>query len=93
MTARRAWLLRFVAAILAAGAVALGVRLLIGSRATLTVGPYELLAPGWLYLVAVLPYFWLVRSASLTDLAPAQQALSTVLRTVLVVAYNRRVTV
>ena len=33
------------------------------------------------------------RRASLTDLAPAQQALSTVLRTVLVVAYNRRVTV
>ncbi|HEY3357624.1 MAG TPA: VWA domain-containing protein [Polyangia bacterium] len=43
----------------------------------------ELLQPRWLLLLAVLPGLWLVRTASLADLSPAQQVLSTAVRTVL----------
>src|SRR5262249_15225947 len=69
----------------AAIALALNTFVLAG-RTTLTVHGIELVAPGWLYLVALLPYLWLVRGESLTDLSLAQQALSLGVRGRLVAA-------
>lgn len=51
----------------------------VGGRET------ELLEPQWLYLCAVIPYFFVVRTLSLTDVSLVQQYISTGLRTVLVI--------
>jgi Mg-chelatase subunit ChlD len=44
----------------------------------------ELLEPSWLYLWAVIPYFFVVRTLSLTDVSVIQQYLSTGLRSLVV---------
>src|SRR5262245_62165196 len=43
----------------------------------------ELLEPRWLYLLAGLPYLWLVLYGSLSDLSLVQQALGAAVRSVL----------
>ncbi len=45
----------------------------------------QLLEPRWLYLVTLTPYFFVVRTLSLTDVSVVQQYLSTATRSVLVV--------
>ena len=45
----------------------------------------ELLEPRWLYIAALVPYFFVVRTLSLTDVSLIQQYLSTTLRSVLVI--------
>ncbi len=44
----------------------------------------ELLEPRWLYLAALVPYFFVVRTLSLTDVSDIQQYLSTGVRSMLV---------
>ena len=46
-------------------------------------GEVELLAPSWLYLLAILPALFVVRSYSLTDVSLAQQYLATGVRALL----------
>ncbi len=45
--------------------------------------PIDFLEPRWFYLLAIIPFFWVVRAYSLTDVSLAQQCLSAVLRSVL----------
>lgn len=85
----RQFLKRLAIAAGIAGVLALLVAyVVIRGQATLTwsfgATDIELLRPGWLYLVCVAPYFWLVMGESLSDLSVLQQALSVTLRTVLV---------
>src|SRR5687768_11516370 len=70
-------------------AVSVGIGLLIhylvvAGRSTLYIDlgsrEIELLAPRWFYLLALLPYIWLVRGESLTDLSLPQQFLSMFIR-------------
>jgi len=82
----RRLLARLLIAAAAAGAIALALHyLLLAHRTTLTVRDIELVAPAWLYLIALVPYLWLVRGESLTDLSLAQQALSLGVRSLLVI--------
>jgi Ca-activated chloride channel homolog len=72
----------------ASAAIWLGVDAWIAGRATIVV-PFggrdvELLDPGWLRLAALLPWFFLLRTISLTDLSIAQQLLQTALRATIV---------
>jgi Mg-chelatase subunit ChlD len=65
--------------------IALALRLWVLSSPLVLHGLYrgrdvELLRPGWLYLLCLTPYFWLVAARSLTDLSVAQQALGALLR-------------
>src|SRR5690606_28255608 len=46
--------------------------------------PLELLAPGWLYLLAFAPYFVVVQAYSLTDVSVVQRSLATGLRIAIV---------
>ncbi len=46
--------------------------------------PIELLAPTWLYLIAVVPFFFVVRVYSLTDLSVAQQLVQASVRALLI---------
>jgi Mg-chelatase subunit ChlD len=46
----------------------------------------ELLEPRWLYLIALVPYFFVVRTLSLTDVSVIQQYLSTAVRSLLVIS-------
>ncbi len=46
--------------------------------------PITFLAPKWFYLAAIAPYFFVVRTLSLTDVSDAQQYISTTFRCVLV---------
>jgi uncharacterized membrane protein len=75
---------RIVIAVVAAAGIAVAVKLALAGRSTLVVRDVELVAPRWLYLAALLPYLWLVRGQSLTDLSRAQEALSLFVRSVLV---------
>lgn len=45
--------------------------------------PIELLEPTWLYLVALVPFFFVVRTHSLTDLSTVQQVVQSTLRALL----------
>jgi Mg-chelatase subunit ChlD len=47
--------------------------------------PIDFLQPNWFYLAAVLPYFFVVRTLSLTDVSDFQQYLSTGFRSVILV--------
>src|SRR5262249_35226187 len=76
---------RLLIALAASVAIVLAVKyLLIAGRPTLTVRDIEILEPRWFYLAGLLPYLWLVRDASLTDLSIAQQVLSVLVRSALV---------
>ncbi len=82
----RRTLARLAIAVVAAAAVALGVRQLLGGAATLVFAAgghtIELLEPRWLYLLAIVPWFWFVRGLSLTDLSLPQQVISTAVRSI-----------
>lgn len=82
--------LKIAAGVAAAGLIALGVWLVIGpAGATVTVDwgsrPVELLDPTYLYLVALVPFFYVVRVFSLTDVSTTQQLVQASLRSLLVV--------
>ncbi len=77
-----------VATVVLIGAAALAIRTLLHPTATpmtLAVGerPIQLLDPRWLYLIALAPFFYVVVSASLTDLSRAQQLLQATVRSLL----------
>lgn len=55
-----------------------GVVLALGSR------PIDFLTPMWLYLVCLVPFFFVVRAYSLTDVSTAQQILAAGVRSLLV---------
>lgn len=85
----RSFLVRLAIAVAVAGALALAVHYLIGAgRETVRLRVWgrevELLEPFWLYLLAGIPYLWLVRGESLTDLSIAQQILSVTVRSAIV---------
>lgn len=48
--------------------------------------PVELLRPDWLYLLCLAPYFFVVRTQSLTDLSVTQQIVQTVFRSLVLAA-------
>ncbi|GAB4518702.1 MAG: VWA domain-containing protein [Haliangiales bacterium] len=75
--------------LIAAACLLAAIELLLAPRhQTLTLSwgerPIELLAPTWLYLVAVVPFFFVVRVYSLTDLSVAQQLVQATVRALLV---------
>lgn len=89
--ARLGLIVRVVATVGAAVALYLGIDAWLAGRTLVTlhgVGPrpIDLLAPGWLKLVAITPFFFLVRHWSLTDLALTQQVLQAALRSLAVAA-------
>ena len=47
----------------------------------------DLLAPSWLYLIAVVPAFYLLRILSLTDLSLSQQLVQSTLRSLVVACF------
>jgi Ca-activated chloride channel homolog len=82
-------LLRIGFAVVLSVAIALVVRYVLIAGASILsfhIGGREIefLAPGWLYLLATLPYIPLVRGESLTDLSLAQQSLSMLFRASLI---------
>ena len=79
-------LLAIAVAVAAAIGIYLGIDAWIGGRAVIKVTgvgprPIELLEPRWLALVAIAPFFYLVRRWSLTDLSVAQQLVQSTVRT------------
>ena len=88
MTPRHSATLRVVITVAASGMIFATAGWLAAHHKMLPLGVrgIELLAPGWLRLLALLPWLWLVHGASLADLAPAQQALSVMVRGLLVAA-------
>ncbi|HLL22362.1 MAG TPA: vWA domain-containing protein, partial [Kofleriaceae bacterium] len=85
-------LLRLGVAIAAAVGLYLALDAWIGERTAVTVSlpgvdrPIDLLAPHWLFLVCVVPAFYLLRVLSLTDLSLAQQILQATLRSLVITA-------
>lgn len=85
----RQFLIRLGVALAAAVGIALAVKYwILADRAGL-VFHYQgrevnLLEPGWFYLLAFIPYIWLVRGESLSDMSLAQQLLSCGFRSALV---------
>ena len=84
-------LIRTAIAIAAAVALYLVVDAAIGGRTTIVVTglgarPIELLDPRWLKLVAVVPFFFLIRVWSLTDLSVIQQVVQAGVRALVVAA-------
>jgi len=75
-----------VVATVAASAAILGAVEFVTRGATVHAGAIELLSPKWLRLLALLPYLWLVKGASLADFSWPQQALSVGARALLVAA-------
>jgi len=74
----------------AAAALAFVVSLALGDSTTVAVNglsdkPILFLEPAWFYLIALTPFFFVVRTFSLTDVSVAQQYLATGLRSLLVV--------
>ncbi len=77
--------------IVAAVAIYLGIDAWLGARTSVVVEgvgprPIDLLAPEWLKLVCVVPFFFVARHWSLTDLAISQQVLQAGLRSLVVLA-------
>lgn len=88
-TATRGLLLRVGAGVACAAAIALLLDLFVVPEAgalRVNVGPrpIDLLEPGWLLLAALLPYFFVVRTQSLTDVSVAQQYVQAGVRSLLV---------
>jgi Ca-activated chloride channel homolog len=76
--------------LVAAGLIAVGVQILLApTTATLRVDwfgrPIEFLQPAWFFLAALVPYFFVVRTQSLTDVSVTQQILSNGFRSLLVI--------
>ncbi|MBP9206629.1 MAG: VWA domain-containing protein [Kofleriaceae bacterium] len=82
-------LLRLGAAVGAGLAVAWLLSSWLGARTSVELSwfgrPVTLLDPGWLYLACVVPFFFLIRVLSLTDLSVAQQLVQATLRSLVVV--------
>jgi Ca-activated chloride channel family protein len=81
----------FAVAAIAAVAIYAAIDVALAGRTMLTIEgvgdrPIDLLAPEWLKLVAVTPFFFVVRHFSLTDLALTQQLLQAGLRSLVIVA-------
>ncbi len=88
MTPRARSIVGPILAITMSLAIAFAIYSLVGRRETLPLHfrEMELLAPRWLYLLALLPYLWLVKGASLADFSRPQQAISVGVRWLLVAA-------
>ncbi|MBK9033353.1 MAG: hypothetical protein IPL61_19125 [Myxococcales bacterium] len=85
----RGSLISIAVALAAAAAIYLGVERWLDGRSILKVTgltprPVELLDPRWLLLVAIAPFFYLVRRWSLTDLSFTQQVVQATLRTAII---------
>ena len=85
------FMLWIAAGLVASGAIVLAIKLFIDPAAGLVHTswddrPVELLQPSWLYLIAIIPYFFVVRTRSLTDVSTIQQYCQTVLRSLVIVA-------
>ena len=85
----RGLMIRIALGAVAAGLVALAIHAFVAPEdGTITVDwgtrPVTLLQPIWLYLVAIVPYFFVVRTQSLTDVSTAQQYIGTAVRSVLI---------
>lgn len=80
--------LRIVAGAICAGLITLAIKMLIDPGDS-AIGfevlgrPIELLRPSWLYLIAGVPFFFVVRTASLTDLSITQQIVQSGFRSLL----------
>jgi Ca-activated chloride channel homolog len=88
--ATKSLLLRSGLGLLACGLIALVISLWLDpAHRTIRVDwggrPVELLQPGWLYLIAVIPFFFVVRTVSLTDLSVAQQLVQSAFRSALII--------
>jgi len=88
---RPAVIIRVAIAVAAAAAIYLAIDLALGDRTIVTVTglgarPIDLLDPRWLKLVCVVPFFFLVRAWSLTDLSITQQVMQAGLRSLVVAA-------
>ena len=82
--------IRIAGGALCAGLIALAIRIFIDPTDsilsfTLAGRPIEILQPGWLYLAAVVPFFFVVRTLSLTDLSVAQQLVQSVFRSIILI--------
>lgn len=78
------------AGVAAAIAIYVGIDAWIGARTMITIEgvtarPVDLLAPEWLKLACVVPFFFVARHWSLTDLAISQQVLQAGLRSLVIV--------
>jgi Mg-chelatase subunit ChlD len=83
-------LIRIALGAIASGLIALAIKaFVIPDGGTITVDwgdrPIDFLSPAWFYLAALIPYFFVVRTQSLTDVSLTQQYLATVFRSLLVV--------
>ena len=85
---RPGMLVRIAIACAAAVGLWLGVSWLLGARTSVTVPiagrPVEFLDPTWFHVIALAPFFFLIRVTSLTDLSMAQQLLQSTLRTLVI---------
>ncbi len=88
----RGLLLRIAIGVVFAVAIALAIRIFLDpSSSVITASwggrPIEFLQPSWFYLVAILPFFFVVRTQSLTDLSITQQLVQSVFRSLVVVGF------
>ena len=86
---KRALILKIAVGIVFAIGIYVGLALWVQPEAgTITVEwgerPVELLRPEWLYLMALAPFFFVVRTLSLTDLSIAQQIVQSVFRSLII---------
>lgn len=85
---RPAVLLRIAIAVACGIAIFVAIDRWIGARTSVTVDlgsrPIELLDPRWLLVVAIVPYFFLLRIVSLTDLSVGQQIVQSALRSLVI---------
>jgi Ca-activated chloride channel family protein len=83
-------LIRIAVAAVACVAIVMGLSMWIGGRSSLPINvgarPITLLDPAKLYLVAIVPVFFLVRLLSLTDLSVLQQVVQAALRSLVIAA-------
>jgi len=82
-------LIRITIGLIASGLIAAAIKVfVISSGGTISVNwgdrPVDFLSPAWFYLAALVPYFFVVRTQSLTDVSLTQQYLATCFRSVLV---------
>jgi Ca-activated chloride channel homolog len=83
-------IVRIAAGLVAAGLIALVIHLVWapeegGIAASWGGRTIDFLTPAWFYLAAIVPFFFVVMTQSLTDVSLAQQIVATVVRSVLVV--------
>ncbi|MDB4953498.1 MAG: von Willebrand factor type [Myxococcales bacterium] len=88
MLLRPSALIRIAIALVCATAIVMGLSMWIDGRSSLPIAigsrPITLLDPDKLYLIAIVPVFFLVRVLSLTDLSVLQQVVQASLRTLVI---------